>query len=51
MSAMAKQDGDYEKCKCAKCDHRMRKECIANNCQCCNLEDAYSLATKVAFDW
>ncbi|HEU4605085.1 MAG TPA: hypothetical protein VFS46_02485 [Nitrososphaera sp.] len=51
MSAVVKQNNDYLKCGCAKCTHKSRKECIAGNCQCCNLEDAYSLATRVDFEW
>jgi len=29
----------------------LRKECTANNCECCNPGDTYSLTTHVDFKW
>lgn len=51
VAVYVKQDSDYMKCKCKKCSHVRRKECLASGCRCCDLEDGYSLATKVNFDW
>jgi len=51
MSAIIEQDGDYLKCRCARCAHESRRECTKKNCDCCNLEDAYSLATRIDFEW
>ena len=49
MSMFAKQDGDYFFCKCTKCEHKNRIDCINNRCQCCDLEDGFSLAVKAEF--
>ena len=40
---------DFAHCKCDSCNHENRMQCIANKCYCCDLEDAFSLATHVDF--
>jgi hypothetical protein len=45
-------DAEILKCKCTVCNHDDRKQCLLLDCQCCNLEDQYSMLTNVeATEW
>jgi hypothetical protein len=37
-------------CKCGRCDHDHRHNCMAERCYCCDLEDTFSLLTQHEFD-
>jgi len=50
MIWIMKNDGDYTHCKCDKCQHDSRNDCLGYGCRCCDLEDAFSLAVRADWD-
>lgn len=34
-------------CKCHICGHESRKTCILEKCECCELEDTFSILARV----
>ena len=37
-------------CRCDACGHSSRMECVRIDCNCCNLEDMFTLLSHVEFD-
>src|SRR5574338_640447 len=37
-------------CKCGVCNHSSKTSCIHQDCDCCNLEDMFSLLTHFEFE-
>ena len=50
-SSFSKQTADYVRCKCKNCEHDVRYDCISARCDCCDLEDGFSICIKGEFDW
>jgi hypothetical protein len=44
-SSMYDAHNQLDRCSCTNCDHETIKNCIANQCRCCDLEHAYFLST------
>jgi hypothetical protein len=50
LGTFEKLDVSYMNCKCKMCVHDWRNDCIEGYCNCCELEDGFSLVVKAEFD-
>jgi hypothetical protein len=41
---------EFHDCKCGLCDHEERRHCIEAKCNCCDLEDTFSLLSHFDFE-
>jgi hypothetical protein len=45
------EESDLMRCKCSLCNHDSRSDCITSgNCDCCNLEDIFSILSQHEFE-